>query len=362
MNSTLEVGSLCNPEDFVFYKQLVNKINADNPFYKTELFRTGEAYESLNYFLYFRDGEPLIIMNFYLKAITFPEDKITYFDVITPYGYSGPLLKIVDSEILTDFWQKVDQWYKNHNVVSEFIRFSLNGNHQNYSGTCIPTLKNIKGHILNEELQWEQFKPKVRNNFRKAQKANLEFEIVENNISESIIDAFYKIYIDTMQRNSATRQYYFKREYFASFIRQNPDHAAIAIVYYEKIPISSEFILKEGETLFSYLGGTISEYFHVRPNDFLKLGVLDWARKADFKYYVLGGGRSDGDGLYEYKKAFFPKDEEVCYYTGRKVIDEHVYKNLASRVNPEIDLNSYSVEELERIDDFFPIYRKINAS
>ena len=37
---------------------------------------------------------------------------------------------------------------------------------------------------------------------------------------------------------------------------------------------SGEIILIAGDTLYSYLGGTLSDYFKYRPNDFLKIEVM----------------------------------------------------------------------------------------
>ena len=119
--------------------------------------------------------------------------------------------------------------------------------------------------------------------------------------------------------------------------------------------ISTEFILLSSSTIFSYLGGTLAEFFHTRPNDFLKINVMDWGRENDRTHYVLGGGRSNDDQLYKYKKDFFPKEEDLIYYTGRKIVLPEVYQKLVNRTldKPE---DFPSIEE-----GYFPAYRSASG-
>ena len=157
-----------------------------------------------------------------------------------------------------------------------------------------------------------------------------------------------------MKRNNANTAYFHSKQYFKDFINNNPDTSAIAIVYKDNIAISTELILIHERTLYSFLGGTLADYFHTRPNDFLKIEVMNWARENNFSCYVLGGGRTDNDGLYKYKKSFFPKEEDVIFYTGRKILNLEAYKLLVETRFHE----SESENKINFKDSFFPYYRK----
>ncbi|MDF0708327.1 GNAT family N-acetyltransferase [Flagellimonas okinawensis] len=335
------------------FKNFINTINPDNPFYKPELFKeAGHMDGEIHYFIYFEEEVPLVLMCFYLRPIYINGNLSEYTDVSSPYGYSGPLFKKdLGLNTIENFWELVDNWYKSNGVVTEFIRFSLDGNHLGYTGATISTLDNVMGRILTEEEQWQSFKPKVRNNYRKAQKEELKFEMFYGNIPDEIMDDFYNIYISTMKRNKATDYYFFPKCYFSQYLENNPENATIAMVFKNNIPISTEFILLSKDTIFSYLGGTNSEYFHTRPNDFLKIEVMDWGRKNGKKFYVLGGGRQNGDPLYKYKKNFFPKENDIIYYTGRKVLLPEVYREIVESISK----NSENLEKIE--EGYFPIYR-----
>jgi len=355
-----KVFKIKTAKDLEVYKKHLDSIHNSNPFYKTELLDTTNMNEhQLCYFVLERSGRTIIIMPFYERTILVDGKETAYKDIISPYGYSGPLYNEDQLEIscIKRFWKQVNNWCKNNHIVSEFIRFSLNGNHAEYNGTLIPSLKNVKGDIIEEDLQWKKFKPKVRNNHRKGIEKALRLEIYEGQIPKEIIQVFYDIYIQTMSRNNAHSLYFHDFEYFENFIGNNPNSSMIAMIYKEEIPISTELILLEQSTftLYSYLGGTLSDYFYTRPNDFLKIEVMNWARKNMYKYYVLGGGRQDGDGLYKYKKSFFPNDEDVVYYTGRKIIDKKVYRELIEKKCKKEDVKNI---EANSFTNYFPFYRK----
>ena len=125
------------------------------------------------------------------------------------------------------------------------------------------------------------------------------------------------------------------------------------MTYLEDKPISTELIISNNDTIFAFLGGTNAAYFKYRPNDFLRVEVIKHAIEDQKKYYVLGGGRKDGDGLYKYKKSLFPKDKDVIFYTGRKIINLKAYKEIIKqkKIN-EIDV---IVEDITK--NYFPLYR-----
>ncbi|WP_378187985.1 NeuD/PglB/VioB family sugar acetyltransferase [Aquimarina sp. W85] len=341
--------------DLMGYKKLLQDLNNSNPFYKVELLDTSNMHKHpLCYFVLEENSTPLIAMPFYARSID-TQLGDDFKDVISPYGYSGPLFNsdLITNQHIKQFWKHVDTWYRENNIISEFIRFSLNDNHLHYSGTLIPSLKNVRGKIIDKDAQWKEHKSKVRNNYRKALQEELKLVVYDDLITENIIKDFYRIYIQTMHRNNAHDLYFHPIDYFEEFIQNNPESVIIAMVYKDGEPISTELILKDDDTLYSYLGGTLSEYFYTRPNDFLKIEIITWARGQKFKYYVLGGGREDDDGLYKYKKYFFPNDEDVVYYTGRKIVNEELYNAI---VREKLEANEIHPENFNK-KVYFPQYR-----
>ncbi|XMO86132.1 GNAT family N-acetyltransferase [Algibacter sp. AS12] len=352
---------LNSTEDIEEYKTLLKENWNNNVYY---------SYDHLKYFVSETDtlkcfqfkinGEVKIIMPIILRKIDTKHAQEECFDTITPYGYNGPLYddKQVNSIDLQAFWKAIDSWYEKKNVVTEFIRFSLNRNYISYSGLLISTLLNVKGTLETDfELQWEKFLPKVRNNYRKAAASNLTFKILqEQEITQEEINTFYKIYTETMKRNNAKELYFFSLQYFTDLISNHNSEILLAFSCFNNLPISAELIIKNNDTLYAFLGGTEAEYFSHRPNDFLRVEIIKWAIKNKLKYYVLGGGLSDGDGLYKSKKAFFPKDGDIVFYTGRKINNYQIYENLCKSKHE--DYNNAHKDEVKKY--FFPFYRFMN--
>ncbi|TAI48564.1 GNAT family N-acetyltransferase [Flagellimonas allohymeniacidonis] len=355
-NTELKILNLQEEDSLKLYTQLLDGIDFQNPFLRPELITNDAGHQKIPYAcIYFEFGEPKILMPLFLRPVE-KRDSIAYFDVVSPYGYAGPALKqCVTESNLEDFWKKLDDWYVNNNVISEFIRFSLNGNYRGYNGQLVHTLNNVSGTIQNEDVMWTSFKPKVRNNYRRAVNNDLDFKLYHQNITKDQIEIFYSIYTSTMKRNQAKDNYFFEIGYFENFINKNPEKCLLALVYKDDVAISTELVLIYGQTLYSFLGGTRSDYFHTRPNDFLKINVMKWAVQNGMENYVLGGGRSDKDSLYQYKKSFFPKQEDVVFYTGRKIVLPGIYDAIVADRNPK-HVNSGNTNP--QLTGFFPKYRE----
>src|SRR5690606_14954199 len=177
----LIVNKIKSSEQFDKYLDIVESFNEINPFYEILGANLNELIgEKLRYFLLVDDaGKALVLMPFIIRKIPNINLEDNYYDVISLYGYSGPLFnQDLSRGYLVMFWELIDNWYKEHKVVSEFIRFSLNNNYQFYSGIIVPTLANVKGVIIDENKQWDHFKPKVRNNYRKSLEHHLSAEFL----------------------------------------------------------------------------------------------------------------------------------------------------------------------------------------
>ena len=353
----LEINKLSDLSDKNRYKALLKKEWKNNIYFTFCHIKNFEDSSSeLKYFLFKKNNTPLVLMPIILRKINLDSKKEAYFDAMTPYGYSGPLFHSnIDSSDLKEFWQALDTWYSENNVITEFIRFNLTDNHKYYTGTLLPTLKNVKGTITNFDDMWLNLKQKVRNNYRKAQKHDLKSVIYSNIDDKRIVDEFYKIFLKTMVRHNAKGDYSYSKVYFQNLIYNYPEKIHIALVYKNDLPISTEFIIEDEGTIYSYLGGTLSDYFAFRPNDFLKIEVLKWSVLHNKKYYVLGGGRNNNDSLYYYKKAFFPKDSDAIFYTGRKIINHDIYKTLLKKVGIDSNITN---SHLTDSSSYFPRYKQ----
>ncbi len=354
---SLELVTITTEVDLETYKKRLQATNENHTFYTPEYCNHSDS-QKLNYFLFKKNEQPYIIMPVFFNKIKSDNSTIAsqYIDVSSPYGFSGPLKHHKATKFEKElFWNHVDKWYATNNVVTEFIRFNLTYNYNGYSGNLIPTLNNVNGKLSSFEEIWDNFKPKVRNNYRKAEKNMLRAEIFAENISIEIIELFYDIYIKTMYRNDASENYFLSENYFEKLISNNKNNILIVLVYHQDKAISTELLILNNNTMYSYLGGTLSDYFDLRPNDFLKIEMIKWGLENNITYYALGGGRTNNDSLYHYKKAFFPKDEDVIFYTGRKIVNQEVYQKLVKQI--EVLYYEEVINDIKNQNFYFPYYR-----
>ncbi|EFK59773.1 GNAT family N-acetyltransferase [Sphingobacterium spiritivorum] len=350
-----KILDLSKKEDEDLYKSIIEERDFQSAYNRLEYFKVFCGGTNMLICFLYQEGTKVILLPGYLKQIKIYSSVKNTFDFSSPYGYTGPFFSTdVDEDNLSLFWEEVKNWQLNNNVVSEFIRFNLFNNSKGYNGTIQKTMLNIKGVIISEPDQWSSFEPKVRKNVKRAQRENLISKIYYRKIEQEYINEFYSIYIETMRRTNATDFFFYSLESFNSFILNNSELCAICTIYDDSKPISTELLLISDNSVFSFLGGTLVDAFEKRPNDFLKFEVINWARSMEFKYYVLGGGYGYEDGIFKYKKAFFP-DDVIEYNTGRKIVNDDLYLSYVEEVNKakensnELDLNDTS---------FFPLYNK----
>ncbi|MBC73620.1 MAG: hypothetical protein CMH47_15440 [Muricauda sp.] len=347
----LDIIELDQQEGIDSYKHLIKTEWNNNPYYLYEYLSHHKSDNNKIIAFNFKvNGASTIIMPMILREIE--ASKEPFYDIISPYGYNGPLYEEgVNEQIIKKFWELVDEWYTKNNVISEFVRFHLNGNHQNYTGETVSTLNNVFGPLMDTfEEQWDSFVSKVRNNYRKAEKENLTIKFYEGKaIEPHHLTSFYDIYVSTMKRNGASKMLYFSLEHFENMILNNKENFTIVLVYKDDIAISTELIIHLNDCLYAYLGGTLSDYFACRPNDFLRVEVIRWGIQKGKGHYILGGGITNGDGLYKFKKSLFPNSTDRVFYTGRKIINKTKYDELC-------ELVCAPVNEKET-GSFFPLYR-----
>ncbi len=96
--------------------------------YYDELY--GKLYETSNveYVKYvYESSLGRVIHRFLKRGIDLSLDGKTYYDLVTPYGYGGPIvegLNLTDDQketLIKDFGQAFEIYCKNEGVVSEFV-------------------------------------------------------------------------------------------------------------------------------------------------------------------------------------------------------------------------------------------------
>lgn len=266
-------------------------------------------------------------------------------DVITPYGYGGAFCWGVDRDaVAEEFWRVFDEWAAEQPVVSELVRFALFEDELlPYPGDRDQRLVNVVRDLApSADEIWMDFEHKVRKNVKKARRSGVGIELDHDGAR---LDDFLRLYARTLERREAHERYRFPREFFESITERLHGQFVYAHALHEGRVVSSELVLVSETNAYSFLGGTESDAFDLRPNDLLKHEVILWAKDAGKHRFVLGGGYGAGDGIFRYKRSFAPHGL-VPFFIGRRILQPELYREVAERTGAAAD------------GEFFPAYRE----
>jgi hypothetical protein len=273
----------------------------------------------------YREGPDAIIYPFLLRRVNSiaaltGKIKTGLYDITTPYGYGGPLsTRGAGDSTWEKFYLSFEGYCAGENIVTEFVRYHpLLENHRHADSRMevekVSSVVYVDLHQTNEEI-WSGYQRSNRKNINKARREGLEVVLEEGPVH---FEDFLSIYHHTLERNGASPSYYFGREFY-SLIHSNLKGCFLyAHTLRNGKVISSELLLFNDTYIHSFLGGTMEQYFECRPNNLLKHEAICWAKNRGIRYFVLGGGYHDGDGIFRYKSTF-SRDGVLPFYIGKKV-------------------------------------------
>jgi Acetyltransferase (GNAT) domain len=273
-----------------------------------------------------RSDEGSVLYPFLLRDLRGEPFGADAADVITPYGYGGAFFWGRDRDVVARaFWPTFDAWAAEQRVVSELVRLALFDEQLlPYPGERKQRLVNVVRDLApNPDELWMDCEHKVRKNVKKARRAGITVEL---DATGERLDDFLRLYEHTLERRDAPARYRFPREFFERL----PDPHVYAHARHDGEVVSSELVLLSQLNAYSFLGGTDSEAFDLRPNDLLKWELILWAKQAGKRRFVLGGGYGPDDGIFRYKRSFAPHGL-VPFFTGSRVLEPELYDELTER-------------------------------
>jgi len=268
----------------------------------------------------------------YLKKPIIYENK-TYYDLITPYGYSGYYYE--NDETYKEFIPIFRKNAKEKNYITEVLRQNpyLNVNITRYDIITSKTIYGINLENLKDANYLKLTSKSNRRMINKAKKNDLRFKILEYNNKN--LKYFKSIYDLTMNNLNSTKYYYFNKDYYNCLT-----DCFIACVYVKNILCAACIIFKYNDFLHYHIGGSLLEYRQFGCNNFLHYNVINYGIENNFKLYVLGCGLKNGDSLSQFKRKLSNKEFKYTIY--KNIINKEIYDKL--------------LVDKEK-NDFFPSYR-----
>jgi len=282
-------------------------------------------------------GEPALLRHgsAVMACIVRPIPGSESHDVITPYGYGGPV-----GEGLGEFYAVYERWCRERSIVSTFIRFHPLFENHRHAGPCIraaygsPTIGwPLEGDLL------AGMHGKHRNTVRKAHKAGVT---VEAAVAPEDLAAFVSLYEVTMRRQEAPGYYLFSEAYWAK-LGELGDRLVRFDAVHGGAVVASALCLRGSRWLHYHLGATAGAARDLGASNLLLYEAALWGQAQGLETFHLGGGAGGRESLFAFKHRFSPEGVRE-FWTGKAVHDEGAYLALSGAT--EIDY-----------EGFFPAYR-----
>lgn len=323
-----------------------------------ELFFTqeyGKLYEKMENGVceVFKFSHPLGVVHhlFIKREIPHTLTGKSYYDLITPYGYGGPVIvsckKGGKTELVRQFHMAFKNYCEKKNIVSEFVRFHpILKNAEDFDGFYETTyLRETTGTTLKgyDDPVTSEFSKSARKAVRKALNAGVDYRIT---VSPESLDGFKRIYYATMKRLNAESYYYFDEKYFSNCLKYFSDRIVLIEALYEGEVIGAELHFICGDFLHTHLSGTVENMNHLSPVYVMTYAAVLWGKENGINLIHAGGGvtNSPEDTLYLFKKKF-GQNTTFQFHIGKKVWNPEVYQLLCE----EAVVGPY--------EEFFPAYR-----
>lgn len=306
-----------------------------------------------------------VIHPFIKRPVPYLINDKQYYDIVTPYGYGGPLILGVADEsddckqqLMQEFLISFSQYCNDNDIIAEFIRFhTLYENalyapamtDMNCGGYQVIYNRHTVAVDLNDsDFFTTQFDSKCRNMVRKAEKLGVTVEI---DSELTTVDTFADIYYETMTKGLAHDYYFFKRDYFHEIRDELKGECLIVNAICEgAIVASSLFLYTPGGYAHYHLSATRPEFYKLAANNLILKAACEELQRRGCTWLHLGGGLSSNsdDKLLAFKRSFGRLDEnQKDFYIGKKVWNKSVYEQV---------VDEYLKTGGEQ-NSFFPEYR-----
>lgn len=313
-------------------------------FYTPEYLQIFSRYTRDSVFVfYFENDKGRIISPFIKRKIPFTP----FFDISTPYGYSGLFVESDNKYLfIKEFYKELKVFLLDNKIISEFVRIHPHFFDRSYfQDFFILHLVTINVFIdLREEIK------KIEKNIRKGHMADIKRAIregVEIKISreDKDIEIFHNLYIETMKRKRTSEFYFFPLWMIKELISCFKD-SFIFVAFLKETPIASSLFLGYKRFFHYFLSGSSFDYRKYRGTHLIIYEAIKFAKEKGFEVLHFGGGMKERDDLFLFKSGF--SNLFLPYYVYGVIHNEKVYNDLVEERRKKGPLPD---------NFFFPLYR-----
>ncbi|WP_280770902.1 lipid II:glycine glycyltransferase FemX [Salipaludibacillus daqingensis] len=295
---------------------------------------------------YYSNEGSKLFYPFIKRKVEIGNEKLN--DIITPYGYGGPIVEGESKKIVVEFYNKFKYYCLTNNIITETVRFHPIINNATYCGSFLNCkyIRKTTAVDLNKTLE------EIRNNYSSMNKRNIKkakkegVTCIKAESTEENMNIFISLYKQTMKKNKATSFYYFDKSYFSEQMNKTSMSETILLFAMYKNEIIAAVMVIIGKTNAHYhLGASNSEFLNLKPNNLLFDFMIEYCKLNGSSVLHLGGGYKEDDGLFKFKSSF-TNNNNYDYYIGTKIYNHDIYREIENDIKQTYHTNEY-----------FPIYR-----
>jgi ribosomal protein S18 acetylase RimI-like enzyme len=271
------------------------------------------------------------------------------FDATSPYGYPGPIgIGTDDPAFLRVALVAGFQVLRDAGLVSAFIRLHplLNPTPPEGMGTLVAHGDTVRIDLTLASAElWAQTRLNHRRDITRAARLGYVARMDEE---WRHLESFRRLYLQTMERRSAIRFYFFEGAYFEGLRDALGEHLHLCVVERAGVVAAAGLFVETDGIVQYHLSGTGEAFRDVQPTKLMMHFVRSWAKERGNKILHLGGGVGGAaDSLLQFKIGFSPLRN--TFVTLRAVIDKQEYDRLVAARGPRLDPGV--------LTGFFPAYR-----
>jgi serine/alanine adding enzyme len=290
-----------------------------------------------------------IYYQFIKRKIPYKLNSNTYYDIITPYGFSGPVIlennKPDEGILVSKFEDSFNEYCIKEHIISEYVRFNpWLRNHLDFERIYKMRSNNYTLYIdlTVNDIFMDEFCSKIRNKIRKAKKSGVQLEFDFSGLS---LNEFSRLYQFTIEKNDITDYYKFSIEFLEKVFKALNNRQFLINARFDGKLITSAIFMDYGDYLHFHLVANDPNFYPLQANSLIMHEASMWGQKNGKKQMHIGGAFTDE--LFAYKKQF-TKNGISDFYIGNKIRNEEIYNKLVDlRYQDGGNLNS----------TFFPLYR-----
>ncbi len=287
-----------------------------------------------------------VYYSFVKRVIDIRVDGKLYFDIITPYGFSGPV--IIDCNVnrknalLEEFKIEFDKYCVINDIVTDSCRFNpWLKNHEDFTHMyeLIPNYSTLGIDLSVGNIFTDEISSKKRNMIRKAKKLGVTIHF---DFEGEKLETFLAIYEKTIVKHNISNYYRFTKDFLLDNFNILRGKIFLSYAEYEKNIISIAVFLIGDNYIHYHLAANDGSYSGVPASDALIYEVAEYSKNNGYKYLMLGG--AGGNAAIQRHKMGFTKKTEFPFYKGNRICNPKIYKKLL-----------INCDKIDRT--FFPSYR-----